>query len=111
MVDHDLCEKTAGLASRVGSLANKQDGSDKTALLEQQDRLAKLALAAIVKDLSAEDKDYQAAIGGLRKATDSVQQADQKIGSVANAISLVAKAAGLVEQALSAAAKAGIAGV
>ena len=99
-MSHDLAEKTTGLASRVNNLAVLQTGVDSRALLEQQDRLAKLALVAIVKDLDAEADEYKAAIKGLDEAIEFIGEAQRKIQDVAKAIRLVKKAADLVEKAI-----------
>lgn len=103
-MSHELAEKTSGLASRVNNLAVYHTGEESRALLEQQDRLAKLALVAIVKELSDEHRDYKAAVKGLNEAIDFIGEADSQIQGVAKAIRLAAKAADLVEKALKTAA-------
>lgn len=97
---HDLAELTAGLASRVNNLAVMETGNISRTLLEQQDRLAKLAMVAIIKDLKAEQADYQAAIKGLNEAIAYIGKADKKIDNVARAIKLISKAADLVDKAI-----------
>ncbi len=102
--NHDLAEKLAGLASRVNNLAVNHTGADSRELLDLQDRLTKLQLAAILEDLRAEDKDYQRAVGGLQDAIDQIGEATAEIENVAKIIKLVAKAANLAEKAIKAAA-------
>lgn len=97
---HELAEKTTGLASRVNNLAVNHTGEDSRQLLQEQDRLAKLALAAIVQDLNDEQAEYKAALKGLNEAIDYIGEADKEIEGVAKAIRLVAKAADLVEKVL-----------
>lgn len=99
-MSHELADKTASLASRVNNLAGHHRGSDRRALLEQQDRLAKLQLVAIVKDLSDEHADYQAAIKGLNDAIGFIGNAGGEIQDVAKAIKLASKAATLVDKAV-----------
>lgn len=103
-MSHQLAEKTAGLASRVNNLVIHQTGDESRTLLEEQDRLAKLQLVAIVKDLSDEHADYKAAIKGLNDAIDFIGDANSQIQQVAKAIKLISKAADLVEKALKTAA-------
>ena len=97
---HDLSEKVAGLASRVNNLAVNHSGNESRKLMELQDRLAKLELVAIVRDLKAEHADYKAAIRGLNQAIDSIGDARGQIDKVSKVIRLVSKAAGLAEKAL-----------
>jgi hypothetical protein len=99
-MSHDLTEKVAGLASRVNNLAVHHAGSDSRKLMELQDRLAKLELVAIVRDLKAEHADYKAAIRGLNQAIDSIGDARREIDKVSKVIRLVAKAASLAEKAV-----------
>ncbi len=99
-MNHNLVEKTAGLTSRINNLAINHIGQDCRQLLEQQDRLAKLLLAAIVKELNAEHKDYLDAIEGLDEAIEFIGDADKKISNIAKAIKLTAKAADLISKAL-----------
>lgn len=98
-MSHDLAEKVGGLASRVNNLAVMESGPDSRQLIEFQDRLAKLELVVIVKNLNAEHADYLAALQGLNEAIAFIGDATGKIENVAKAIELIAKAAGLVEQA------------
>jgi hypothetical protein len=97
---HDLAELTTGLASRVNNLAVLETGPNSRTLLELQDRLAELAMLAIVKDLNAEKTEYQACIKGLNDAIGYIGSADNKIDDVSKAIQLTAKAADLVEQVI-----------
>lgn len=99
-MSHELAEKTAGLASRVNNLAVHHAGNESRTLLEEQDRLAKLQLVAIVKDLSDEHADYKAAIKGLNNAIAFIGDADGEIREVVKAIKLISKAADLVEKAV-----------
>jgi hypothetical protein len=99
-VGHDLAELTTGLASRVNSLAKFESGPDSRSLFELQDRLVKLAMLAIIKNLHAEQADYQVSIKGLKEANDYIGNADKKIGNVPEAIKLASKAADLVEKVL-----------
>lgn len=101
---HELAEKVGGLASRVNNLAVHHTGSDSRALLELQDRLAKLELVAIVKELKSEHEDYKKAIQGLNDAIALIGEATKQIEKVAEAIQLVAKAASLAETAIKTAA-------
>ncbi len=103
-MSHELSEKLGGLASRVNNASVNATGSDSRQLLEIQDRLAKLQLVAIVKDLQAEHNDYKAAIQGLNDAIAFIGDATEKINDVAKAIKLTAKAAELAEKAIAAAA-------
>ncbi len=105
-MSHELAEKTAGLASRVSNLAITHTDDDSRNLLEIQDRLADLSLAAIVRDLDEEAVAYQKAIKGLNDAIDFIGEADGQIANVAKAITLASKAADLAEKALTSAAKA-----
>ncbi len=97
---HDLAEMTAGLASRANNLAVLETGPKSRTLLELQDRLAKLAMVAIVSDLNAEQADYQTCIQGLSEAIDYIGDADKKIKNVAKAIQLTTKAADFVDKLL-----------
>lgn len=103
-MSHELVEKTSGLASRTNNLAVHEASSDSRRLLELQDKLAELALLAIVKDLRDEHADYKAAIVGLDNAIAFIGDATGRIENVAEAIRLTAKAAALVEQAIKTAA-------
>jgi hypothetical protein len=97
---HQLSELTSGLASRVNNLAVLETGDPSRQLLEQQDILAKLAMAAIVKDLSDEDTDYKNAVNGLNKAIKYIGDANEKIGDIEKAINFTSKAINLVQKAL-----------
>jgi len=99
-MSQNLAEKTEGLASRVKNLAVHHAGESGRQLLEEQDKLAKLALAAIVKELNEEHEDYEAALQGLDNAIDYIGNADKQIEGVSEAIKLTAKAVALVEKAL-----------
>jgi len=103
-MSHELAEKIGGLASRVNNLAVNHTGSDSRKLSEIQDRLAKLELVVIVKDLRSEHDDYKAAIQGLNNSIAFIGEATKEIENVAMAIQLAAKAAGLVEKAIKTAA-------
>ena len=103
-MDHELAEKLAGLASRVNNLAVDHTGQDSRMLMDLQDRLAQLAQAAIIQDLSSGRQDYQEALKGLNEAIGFVGEADHQLEDVAKAITLVSKAADLADQAISAAA-------
>jgi len=103
-MSHELAEKIGGLASRVNNLVVHHTGADSRAFLELQDRLAKLELVAIVKDLQAEHNDYQQAIQGLNDAIVFIGEATRRIENVAKAIQLVATAAKLAEEAIKSAA-------
>lgn len=104
-MSHELAEKTAGLASRVNNLAVHHSGNASRRLMEQQDRLTKLELVAIIKDLNDEHEDYKEAIEGLNKAIDAIGEADKKIQKIADTITLIKKAADLVEKAINIAAR------
>ena len=101
-MSHELAEKTAGLASRVDNLVALQTGEDSRMLELQQERLEKLALAAIAADLEASEANYQAAIRGLNAAISRIGNADKAIQKISGVIKLVARAADLVEAALKA---------
>lgn len=97
---HDLAELTTGLASRANNLAVLESGPNSRTLLVLQDRLVKLAMLAVVKDLNAERADYQACIKGLNDAINYIGNADKKIEKVSKAIQMTSKAADLVEKVL-----------
>jgi hypothetical protein len=98
MDPHDLAEQTTGLASRVNNLAVQTTGQDSRQLLEQQDILSKLAMAAIIKELDAGQADYRNAVTLLTNAIAQVDTALQKASEVANAINLVAQAINAVSK-------------
>lgn len=99
-MSHELAEKTAGLASRVNNLAVLHTGKHSRQLLELQDRLAKLTLLAIVKELKAEHEAYQAAISGIQTAIDLIGEADKKIKKISEAINVIAQTIDAIERAL-----------
>ena len=99
-MSHELSEKIAGLASRTNNLAVLHTGTDSRKLMQLQDRLTDLQLAAIVKDLNSQQADYRAAINGLNEAISYIGDATKEIQDVVKAIQLIAKAAKLAEQAL-----------
>ncbi len=99
-MNHELAEEISGLASRVNNLAVLHTGDDSRTFLQQQDQLAKLALAAIARDLDAQNSAYQAALQGIRTATAYLGDANQQIADAAKGIKLVAKAITLVTKAL-----------
>jgi hemerythrin-like domain-containing protein len=107
-MSHELAEKTAGLASRVNNLAINQSGNQSRQLLEEQDRLIKLEMVGIVKDLNCEHDAYKKAIKGLNIAINAVEDADKDITKVADAIALVKKAIDLVAKGIEMAAIASI---
>lgn len=98
---HEIAEQLAGLASRVNNLGVNHTGEDSRAFLALQDRLAQLAQAAIVADLSDERPAYQAALKGLNDAIEFIGNADVQLDNVAKAIALTSKAADLADQAMS----------
>ena len=99
-MSHELVEKTAGLASRVHNLAISQTGNESRQLLEEQDRLTKLEMVAIVKDLNSEHAAYKKAIDSLNASIKAVEDADKGIARVANAITLLKKSVDLVDKAI-----------
>ncbi len=107
-MSHELAEKTAGLASRVNNLAINQSGNQSRQLIEEQARLIKLEMVAIVKDLNCEHDAYKKAIEGLNTAINAVEDADKDITKVADAIALVKKASDLIAKGIEMAAIASI---
>ncbi len=99
-MDHELAENLSGLASRVNNLAVLHTGNESRTLLEQQDQLTKLALAAIAKDLDAERPAYKAALQSVKDAIGFIGAADNRLDNVAQGIKLVAKAITLATKAL-----------
>jgi uncharacterized protein YukE len=99
---HELAEKTSGLASRVNNLAVLETGDTSRTFLEEQERLTKLAMALIVKDMNSEDAAYKRALDGVNDAINNIGEADKKLGNTAKVIDLVAKAGDLIEKALKA---------
>jgi ABC-type transporter Mla subunit MlaD len=100
MVDHELAERLAGLASRVDNLGHLTIGEESRTLEDQQDRLAKLVLVAIAQDMDATNKKYQNAVASVKAATAAIGDADKKIENVAKIISIVAKALDAAETIL-----------
>jgi hypothetical protein len=99
-MNHELAEKAAGLASRVSSLSNYHTGEPQIKLIEQKDRLSKLLIAAIVKELNQEHEAYKAAISGMNEAIEFIGDADKELEGIAKAIRLIRKAIDALEQAL-----------
>ncbi len=99
-MNHELAAEISGLASRVNNLAVLHTGDDSRTFLQQQDQLAKLALAAIARDLNAQDSAYQAALQGIRTANAYLGDASKQLADAAKGIKLVAKAITLVTKAL-----------
>jgi hypothetical protein len=100
MVDHELAERLAGLASRVDNLVHLTIGEESRTLEDQQDRLAKLVLVAIAQDMDATNKRYQHAVDSVKVATAAIGEADRRIENVAKIISIVAKALDAAETLL-----------
>lgn len=98
-MSHDLADSVTQLGSLLGKLPKPKSGLHQNELIEVQDRLAKLELVVIVKDLKAEHADYKAALQGLNEAIAFIGNATQDIGKVVRAIHLAATAATWVEQA------------
>lgn len=92
MADHELAECLAGLASRVDNLMHLTIGEESRTLEDQQDRLVKLALVAIARDMDATNRKYQTAVTRVRAASEAIGDADEQIQNVAAVIGLVAKA-------------------
>jgi hypothetical protein len=104
MGDHALAEGLAGLASRVDSLSRLAEGGDGRALEVQQDRLTKLVLVAIAREMDAANAQYRDAVTQVTAATGAVSDADKKIQKVADVIALIAKALDAAEKVLTKAA-------
>jgi len=102
MDSHDLAEATTGLASRVNNLAVLATGDDSRTLMEQQDELAELAMAAIKQDLDAESASYKSAMSALNDATQFIGDADKKISNISKGISLVTNAINAVKKVVGA---------
>ena len=100
MDSHSIAEMTTGLASRVNNLAVMATGQASRTLMEQQDDLAKLAMAAIVQDLDSSQQVYVDAVKSLQDATDQANVALNNIQRVSQVISAVADAITKVEKAL-----------
>lgn len=99
-MSHELAEKAAGLASRVNSLIIFHTGEYCIKLLEEKDRLSRLLLAAIVKELKQEHEAYKAAISGINEAIEFIGDADKELEGIAKAIRLIKKAIDSLEKAL-----------
>jgi DNA repair ATPase RecN len=104
MADHELAERLAGLASRVDNLMHLTIGAESRILQDQQDRLVKMALVAIVQEMEATNRKYQTAVKRVTEASEAIGDADESIQNVAEIISVVAKALdaaeGLLKKAL-----------
>jgi hypothetical protein len=99
-MSHELVEKTAGLTSRVSNLIIHHTGKYCRQLMEAEDRLSKLLLVAIVKELKHEHEAYKAALEGLNAAIEYIGDADKAIDGIVKAIRLTNKAINLIEKAL-----------
>jgi ABC-type transporter Mla subunit MlaD len=100
MSDHALAEGLAGLASRIDSLSQLAEGRDKEALKVDADRVTKLLLVAIARDMDATNAQYQDAVNQVTAATGAIGDADKKIQKVADTIAMVAKALDVAEKVL-----------
>ena len=98
MSDHALVEGLAGLASRVDALSHLTGGDQSRALEDQEDRLAKLTLAAIALDMDATNAKYKDAVSRVQDAIDTIGDGDKKIRNVAQVIAKVAKALDVAEK-------------
>ena len=98
MSDHALAEGLAGLASRVENLVHLTEGDDSRTFQQQEDRLTKLALAAIAAEMDATNAAYKGAVRQVQGAIDTIGAADRKIQNVAKVIRLVAKALDAAEK-------------
>jgi hypothetical protein len=83
MADHELAERLAGLASRVDELGHLTVGEDSRTVEDQEDRLVKLALVAIAREMDATNKKYQRAVKRVREASGAIGEADEQIENVA----------------------------
>ena len=99
-MENDLSKKLKRLEAKVKDLSVQYTGETGKQLLEAQDKLAKITLAAIVQKLNEEHEAYQEAISGLNEAIDFIGDADKKIEGITEVIKLTAKAIDLVEKAL-----------
>jgi exonuclease VII small subunit len=97
---HNLAERTSGLASRINNLAVETSGKDSRALMVKQDELTKLAMLAIVKDLDASDQGYKEAVTSLEEAIQFIDTGNQAIQKVTDTINLVTKAINMVTKVL-----------
>jgi exonuclease VII small subunit len=100
MEQHNLAERTSGLASRVNNLGVETSGKDSRALMVKQDELTKLAMLAIVKDLDASDQGYKDAVASLEEAIQFIDSGNQAIQKVTDTINLVTKAINMVTKVL-----------
>jgi ABC-type transporter Mla subunit MlaD len=100
MSDHALAEGLAGLASRIDSLSQLAEGRDKEALKVDADRVTKLLLVAIARDMDATNAQYQDAVNQVAAATGAIGDADKKVQKVADTIAMVAKALDVAEKVL-----------
>jgi len=100
MSDHALAEGLAGLASRVDSLSHLTAGDHSRTLEDQEDRLTKLALVAIVQDMYATNAKYRNAVARVQAAIDAIGAADKKIENVAQVVTRIAKALDVAEKLL-----------
>jgi len=72
MSDHALAEGLAGLASRVDSLSHLTSGEQSRTLEDQEDRLTKLALVAIARDMDAANAKYRTAVIRVQVAINAI---------------------------------------
>ena len=100
MEQHNLAERTSGLASRINNLAVETSGKDSRALMVKQDELTKLAMLAIVKDLDASDQNYKDAVASLEETIQFIDTGNQAIQKVTDTINLVTKAVNMVAKVL-----------
>jgi len=100
MSDHALAEGLAGLASRVDSLSHLTSGEQSRTLEDQEDRLTKLALVAIARDMDAANAKYRTAVIRVQVAIDAIGAADRRIQNVARVIARVARALDAAEKLL-----------
>ena len=101
---HELAEKLAGLASRINDLAVETTGDESRRLLDLQDRLSDLALAAIATALDEEAARYKQAVKALGGAIDAIGEETEAVEQVTRIITVVKKAADLAEALLKSAA-------
>jgi hypothetical protein len=100
MSDHELAENLAGLASRVDNLVHLTLGNDSRTLQDQEERLAKLTLVAIARDMDATNELYRDAVTSVQAATSLIGDADKRIQHIAQVIKAVADAVDAAEQVL-----------
>src|SRR2546425_7258367 len=104
MNDHALAEGLAGLASRVDNLSHLTAGAESRTLEDQEDRLGKLTLVAIVGGMDATKAKYRDAVKRGQAAIDAIGGAHKKIPNVAQVIAGGAKALDVAEKLLAEAA-------